>query len=105
MPLPITAPRTWPMCNGPVGLTLTNSTCTRCPAPMSKRPKRGPAAMIALTCWRSQSSDSAKLMNPGPAIETVPTMLSSGILATIASAIARGGILALDASVIATDVL
>ena len=35
---PTAAPRPWPMCSGPVGLALTNSTCTFRPPPRSVDP-------------------------------------------------------------------
>ncbi len=38
MTSPVTAPRAWPMCRGPVGFALTNSTWTFRPVPIASVP-------------------------------------------------------------------
>ena len=49
----------------PVGLALTNSTCTRRSPPNGSEPKLEPSWRIVLTCSRTQSSLSVKLRKPG----------------------------------------
>ncbi len=75
---------------GPVGLALTNSTCTR--SPLVQAPKRSPAAWIAASDSRYQASVMNRLRKPGPAISTFSTAgpSRSPSVSPSRSAIARG---------------
>ena len=89
-PLPITAPRAWPMCKGPVGLTLTNSTCTERPLPVLTRPNESPSARIASTCDASQFESRDMFTNPGGPADAEATRPGAEISAAMASAMAIG---------------
>jgi len=62
------APRPWPICKGPVGLALTNSTCTFLPSPDVVRPKDSPSDSISSRVACHAAGATTKLMKPGPAI-------------------------------------
>ena len=98
---PTTAPRQWPMCNGPVGLAETYSTLTRS-LPADGREAIGLAfARMVSSSSRQASSVSLRLMKPGPAISTEVTGGSASSFGLIASASARGLVPAALASTIA----
>ena len=86
----MTAPRACATCSGPVGLTLTNSTCTRSPSPTRTLPYFSPASRMASTCRASHESKSEKLMKPGRATHTLPSGSSTAIREATHSAMAIG---------------
>ncbi len=90
------------MVRGPLGLALTNSTCARWPVPSPSANRSSPAAMMASTCCRSQSSSSLKLINPGGATSTDATNVAAGMCCSMVLAMSSGFMRATFASCSAT---
>ena len=88
---PMTAPRPWPTCIGPVGLALTNSIIVFCCLPASLLPKRPRSSSIARAALCHTSGASVRLRKPGPAISTFDnSFCGSDSLSTMACASERG---------------
>src|SRR2546427_11169418 len=76
---------------GPVGLELTNSTCTGEARPSSLRPHDGPASAIGPSWACSHAGSRVMLMKPGAATEVRPNEGARAIAAISSLAMAIGG--------------